>query len=67
MKVQLAWWARWQDLNGRIWPKGKTCGPLWAPFLGPNQWWMGYYSFLIITKLVILFEYFCDHIGYQYK
>lgn len=63
MKVHLAWWARLQDFNGRIGPKGKT----WAPFLGPNQCWMGYYYSLIITKSLILFECFWDHIGYQYQ
>jgi hypothetical protein len=53
---------QWENLA-----KGQNmCSPsLWAPFLGPNQCWMGYYYFLIITKSVILFEYFWDYIGYQ--
>jgi len=46
-----------QDFNGRIGPKGKTWAPLWAPFLGPNQCWMGFFL-LIITKSVSLFEFF---------
>jgi len=32
MKVQLAWWARLQDFNGRIGPKGKKWTPLWDSF-----------------------------------